>query len=232
MNRFPFKTAYTHLREFYGLELRDDEFETMAISGWDHIGNKEYRLYRAILEPVEECPGRYIVELPCNADILEAVTTLHEDVKITSAVVDNTDKQGIETSIEFDKYNTNPLYISGTYIKYLREGDKLVLTSPFSKVQILYKGVLLDDEGLPYLNEKEVDAIAAFCAFADTRKKALMTRDGNLFSLAQALEQTWKMKCTQARIPDYFSQNDVDEILNTKTSWDRKRFGKSYKPLR
>ena len=85
---------------------------------------------------------------------------------------------------------------------------------------------------MPYLNEKEVDAIAAFCAFADTRKKALMTRDGNLFSLAQALEMNWKMKCTQARIPDYFSQNDMDEILNVRSSWDRKRYGKSYKPLR
>lgn len=234
MNRFPFKTAYTHLRDFYGLELKPDEFETMAISGWDHIGNKEYRLYRMIVEPVEECPGRYIIELPCNADILEAITTTYEDVKSTSSGVieDEVDRGGIENSIEIYKTNTNPLYISGTYIKYLREGDKIIVFEPYNKVQILYKGVLLDDEGLPYINEKEVDAIAAFCAFADTRKKALMTRDGNLFSLAQALEANWKMKCTQARIPDYFSQNDMDEILNVRSSWDRKRYGKSYKPLR
>lgn len=33
MNRYPFKTAFTHLKEFYGIELKPDEFETMAISG-------------------------------------------------------------------------------------------------------------------------------------------------------------------------------------------------------
>jgi hypothetical protein len=38
--------------------------------------------------------------------------------------------------------------------------------------------------------------------------------------------------CTQARVADHLSQNEVDEILNVSTSWDRKRYGQSYKPLR
>jgi DNA-binding TFAR19-related protein (PDSD5 family) len=50
--------------------------------------------------------------------------------------------------------------------------------------------------------------------------------------LAQILEQKWKSLCSQARIPEYINQNEMDEILNVGSSWDRKRFGKSYKPVR
>ena len=82
------------------------------------------------------------------------------------------------------------------------------------------------------LNEKEVDAVAAFCAYSDTFKKALITKDQATFAMAKELEQMWKTKCSQARVPDYINQNEMDEILNAANSWDRKRFGKSFKPYR
>ena len=63
-------------------------------------------------------------------------------------------------------------------------------------------------------------------------KKALLTRDGASMQLAQILEQKWLKLCTQARVPDYINQNEMDEILNVATSWDRKRFGKSFKPIK
>ena len=37
--------------------------------------------------------------------------------------------------------------------------------------------------------------------------------------------------CTAARIPDMFTQNDMDAILDVKTRWDRKQYGKSFKPI-
>jgi hypothetical protein len=50
--------------------------------------------------------------------------------------------------------------------------------------------------------------------------------------LAMYMEQTWKRLCTRARVPEYLNQNQMDEILNVASSWDRKRFGKSFKPIR
>ena len=108
----------------------------------------------------------------------------------------------------------------------------MIINDRFNIVNILYKGYVVDDDGLPLLNEKEIDAIAGFCAFANMRKKALMTRDQNSMQLAMYLEQNWKLLCTQARVPIYINQNDMDEILNVSTSWDRKRFGKSFKPIK
>jgi hypothetical protein len=62
-------------------------------------------------------------------------------------------------------------------------------------------------------------------------KAGLKTRDQATLQLAQLMEQKWKNLCTQARVPEYLNQNEMDEILNVQTSWDRKRFGKSFKPI-
>jgi hypothetical protein len=47
----------------------------------------------------------------------------------------------------------------------------------FEVINIFYKGIIVDETGLPMLNDKEMDAIASFCIFADTRKKAIITKD-------------------------------------------------------
>jgi hypothetical protein len=46
------------------------------------------------------------------------------------------------------------------------------------------------------------------------------------------LERKWYKQCDAARVDDYISQNDMDQILDAKSSWNRKVYGKSYKPIR
>lgn len=234
MKEYPFYTAYTHLGDFYGITLQDDEFEAMAISAWDKIGNKRIRLYKYITEPIEDSNGAFYVDLPCNANIIEAVTTDYEDYQKTSnqkRADDNTNgwKEGY---IESRKFNTGHLYMSGKFIKYRKEGNRIYLAENFAVVKILYKGIITDEAGLPSLNEAETDAIATFCAYAKTFKESIVTRNPNTIQLAQLLKTEWLHKCTQSRVPDYINQNEMDEILNVGVSWDRKRFGRSFKPIR
>jgi hypothetical protein len=106
-----------------------------------------------------------------------------------------------------------------------------MLADKFNEVIILYKGFVADEDGLPFLNAKEVDAIAAFCSYSNLFKAGIVTRDSATLQLSQLMEQKWKNLCTQARVPEYLNQNEMDEILNVATSWDRKRFGKSFKPI-
>ena len=231
---YSFHTAYTQARELYGLELNPDEFESIGLTAWGKIGNKKYRLYKYQVVPTKSELNEYYVDLPCNVDCIEAVTTNYEDYQKTTptTLAGNNQNGWIEGYVETRKYNTGKLYVSGKFIKYREENNKIILSDRFQVVNILYKGYVVDDDGLPYLNEKEVDAIAVFCAYTDMFKKALLTRDGASMQLAQILEQKWLKLCTQARVPDYINQNEMDEILNVATSWDRKRFGKSFKPIR
>jgi len=64
-----------------------------------------------------------------------------------------------------------------------------MLADKFNEVIILYKGFIADEDGLPFLNAKEVDAIAAFCMYANTFKAGLGTRDQGTLQIAQLMEQ-------------------------------------------
>lgn len=234
MKEYPFNAAYGQARDLYGLELNPDEFESIGLTGWGKIGNNRYRLYKYEAVPEKNTLGEYVVELPCNVDIIESVTANYEDYQKTTPITmaGNNQFGWVEGYIESRKFNTGSLYTSGKFIKYRKEGNTLFLSDSFQVVYVLYKGIIVDEEGLPYLYEKEMDAVAAFCAYADMFKKALMTRDSATLQLSQILEQKWKTLCTQARVPEYLNQNEMDEILNVLTSWDRKRFGKSFKPIK
>lgn len=234
MNEFtyPFQTAYTQAYDLYGVEVSEDEFETIGMVAWNRIGNKQYRLYRLTVKPEQDGKGSWKVDLPCNADLLVAVTAYPEDANRTSNVTSYKNNTPTEQYIESQKVSTNALYQSGHYVKYHREQNVLYFDFPYEEVHILYKGFIADEDGLPFLTDKEIDAIAAFVAYTSDFKAARMSRDKNAFEIANYMEQTWKRLCTAARVPQNLNQNEMDEILNVAASWDRKRFGKSFKPLR
>ena len=48
---------------------------------------------------------------------------------------------------------------------------------------------------------------------------------------AMTLKAMWLQQCDQARIT-YLNQNDMNNILEVKNSFDRSWYGKSFKPLK
>lgn len=223
-----FNSIYSVVNTIYGLTIDPNSFEDVALFGWEQIGARHTRLHRYVTDTSNKR-----ITLPCNVDVIEAVTIPFMDAQMTS----NTEaypqyyNQYVEQHIEAHKWNDAAVYTSGKLIKYREEGDELVFDQDYKDVTILYHGVIVDDEGLPLLNDKEIKALAAFVVYSDTYKQALARKDGNLLQLAQVAKADWMKACTAARIPDTFSQNDMDSILDVKTRWDRKAYGKSYKPI-
>ena len=83
---------------------------------------------------------------------------------------------------------------------------------------------------MPLVNEKELNAIATFVAYASLYKEGIKKRDVNVMKLAQTLKEDWLRACNAAIVSEHLTQNDMDAILDAKTSWNRKSYGKSYKP--
>lgn len=216
----------------YGIDLSEEDYEEIALVGWNAIGNKRTRTYR-YSACMDNCSDNSI-ELPCNADMLEAVTTGWEDWNNVTNITPNGDDNSAFTEqyIEHRKSFQDPLYQSGKFIKYERVGNTLYFDKPYGRVNILYRGVILDNNGLPELTDKEALALATYCAYVIKYKEGLVTNNTNLIQVAQDLQRKWQIQCDQARSDQYLSQNEWDQILDAKTSWNRKVHGKSLKLYR
>lgn len=226
MNNFHY--AISLAKTLYDVDGDLEDLEEIGLIAYNFIGNKNTRLYRAQLDCVDG-----VIQLPCNVDIIEAVTYCGpEDWNYTSNHDYNGDWSSSYTEdyIESQKMYLDPFYISGKFVKYKRVGDKLYVNKGLGKVNILYHGILLDDEGLPEINDKEAVAIADYIAYTMKFKEALRTHNGNLANEATILKQQWLLHCDAARVPEYVSQEEMDKILNVQSSWGRKVYHKSYKP--
>lgn len=225
-----FHYAMSLCQTLYDIDLKEEDFEEIALLAWNQIGNKRCKLYR-YSKCLNDCQTS--MELPCNCDILEAVVTDFEDFQHVSNINRDVSKSNItEQYIESKKAFKSPLYISGKYIPYERVGDTLYFDKHYPKVSILYKGIILDNEGLPELNDKEALAIATYCAYINKFKEGIKTNNGNIINLANELKRNWLIQCDNARVPEEVSQNEWDEILDIKNSWDRKIYTRTYKPIR
>ena len=224
------KSALWHANLMYDLDIEDPEtLIEIALVAYNKIGNKNTRLYRYV---VDKCDNNEI-ELPCNCDIIESVNYNYEDWNRTTSDTPFGDygSQFTENYVENLKQYKIPLYQSGRYVKYTRNGDKLIVEDYHGPIQILYKGQMLDDEGLPLINDKEKDAIACYVAYITKFKEAMRTHNQVIHQEAQMLLQQWLQLCDAARVTEYLTQNEANEILDAKTNWNRKTYGKSFKYL-
>jgi hypothetical protein len=174
MNNFHY--AMSLLDTLYGINMQEDDFEEIALIGWKLIGNKRTRIYR-YSTTVDDCSEG--VELPCNVDELEAVTTDFEDWNYSTNDTPNGDINSAYTEeyIEGRKQFRSPLYAPGKFIRYERVGNTLYFDHPHGKIHILYKGELLDDDGLPEITDKEAMALATYCAYVTKFKEGLATNN-------------------------------------------------------
>ena len=228
MNKNNFHYVAVLLDQLYGLELEDEDLEELGLIAWELIGNKDVRFYtyRACIDENNS------IALPCNYTSVESVTTSYEDW----SRVTNYSEQGdyrtayIESHIEAEKIYTSPYYQSGKIIPYNQVENVLYFSKNYGTLNILYKGVVADEDGLPRLTDKEALAIATYIAYVQKYKEGLKTNNTGIISLATSLESKWLKQCDQARVTK-LSQNDMNEILNAKDNWNRHYYGISYKPI-
>lgn len=235
MKTYKLYTALSQLYEFHGVELDEDTFETYALSAYKKIGNKECKLYRIRLIPEMDIEGNWFVCKPCNLDSIEAITLDYESAQETSAITNiaGSINHEIEQWIEGTKSMPAHLYLPGKFVKYRELGDRIYFTQPYGAVNVLYKGQFVDEDGLPYINDKELEAIVAYCLYAFDQKQGRLTKDQATLQIAQLEYQTWQRLCSEARNPISISQNTMNEILDAMSSWEVHNYGtSSTKPIR
>lgn len=235
MNNFHYIAVLLDM--LYGIELEDEDLEEIGLIGWNLIGNKNVRLYRCRMK-IDE--NDLSITLPCNAfgngtegGVVELVTSSYEDWDRVTNHTDNGNINSsiIENRIEAEKYYQSPYYLPGKVLKYYQVKDKLYFAHNYGVVNVLYKGILADEDGLPELTDKEATAIATFIAYTVKFKEGLITNNVNITNQSYELKKIWLQQCDQARVT-YLNQNDMNNIIEIKNSWDRGMYSKSFKGLR
>ena len=226
-----FKYAISLAQMLYDIDINDmDTLIEIGLVAYNFIGNKNTQLKSEIVN-VDLKTG--LVKLPCKIDLVEAITYPRaEDWSYTS----NTKNYGdfnslnVEQYIEKSKQSIDPLYISGKFVKYRREGNYIYVNEPVELVCVLYHTEQLDEEDLPLINDKEAIAIADYIAYTVKYKEALRSNNQAVFQMAQTIKKQWLIHCDAARVPEYVNQNEMNDLLEAASSYNRKVYGRSYKP--
>jgi hypothetical protein len=80
------------------------------------------------------------------------------------------------------------------------------------------------------INDKEAIAIADYIAYTIKYKEALRSNNSGIMQIAQTIKKQWLIHCDAARVPEYVTQNEMNDLLDVMSSQNRKVHGKSYKP--
>lgn len=228
MKTVDFNDAFFKANLLYGLDGNYEDMEELGLIAWGKINSPLFKTYRIIGEMNKDSLK---FTLPCNCDEIIAVTRMTENWQRVNSetMTPNYIMSYYEEYSEANKDNVDPLYIPGEFIKYEQVQNELHFTQYFKKFRMLYRGYILDDEGLPLITEAQSFAIAAFLAWTAKYKEGYSTMNSNIIQFAEMLERKWRTAAAQAKITGPLNQNDMDRILNVTSSWNRKSFNKSFK---
>lgn len=97
MKKNNFKSVYSTANILYKTMMDPNDFEDIALNGWQLIGNRQTKLHKLITNTIN---GK--VNIPCNCEYIEAIFSNVNDAKISSNMIGNYDNrmQWVEDYIE------------------------------------------------------------------------------------------------------------------------------------
>lgn len=241
VNFYDFMYGKYLLKENYDITMHVDDYVEKAYEIFRRIGNiaSATHAYSEVLQESRE------IQIPCNAEFIESVTTKEEfNVEGNNQVLtifntdgaivnQNTHLPDLLTSGSTNYIKESQLHPDGQFIPYEIKGKYLYFPEHYvgTEVVIIYRGIVVDDEGNPCINSKQAEAIAARLAFITTQKRAFMS-DPAAMNMLSYIKMESERLLQAAAIPEHISQNAWDRLMDIKTSSNRKVFNSSYKAIK
>lgn len=233
-NHLPFFTAKARLKSRYGITMPDDEFIEKGYYIWREIGNIATDL-RPFAVTV---PQDLIIYLPKDCEFVKKVTTgaLTDSNGNSGTIGYNSSGREMETrpttgmlSSALESRQTS-LHAEGESVNYVLGDGCIQLTSAdlYGRVvNVLYEAISVDSDGLPLLNDKEVEAIVANLAMQQAEIDMFRRIQGSDKLVAMLRPEAARLMVA-AKSPEKISDEAIDRILDIKTSWDRKTYGNRF----
>ncbi len=234
-NHLPFLTSKARLKSRYGVTMADDDFIERAYYIWREIGNiaTAPRHFDVVV------PQDLIVYLPKDCEFVNSVTTgsltdangNSGTITYTSGGREMESRPGTGMLSTQHEANSSSLHVEGESVNYTMGRGFIKLTSIdlFGRVvNVGYDAIDSDDDGLPFLNDKEVEAIACNMAMQKAQMDMFQRILGAEKIVAMLQPEAVRLMVA-AKSPEKISDDAIDAILDVKNSWDRKTYGNRFK---
>jgi hypothetical protein len=138
----------------------------------------------------------------------------------------------VEANVKTPLYNVPGERVSfETYDGYLKVASPLMATR---QAILVYSSILVGEDGLPLLNDPEVEAIVYMLALQNAEKELFRSgagfnaRTGAVAPLVTYLKAESDKAMCAAKADEKISDDALDKFLDIKTSWGRKVFGNRF----
>jgi len=224
----PFLTAWSKIESDWGIEMKQESFIESAYPVWRNIGN--------IATEKEVCyvrvPQDKVVYLPSNCEFIDSVSQTLEDNN--SNVINYNSAGGVletrpnPTDISYEaSVKTSLGYAHGEPVEYVTQRGYIHIVSDDmigQDVKIVYCAIDVDSDGLPMLNDRELEAISVSVALKEARKQMFQRIDGAR-ALVQELTPLAKEAMANASVAEKINKDTLEKLSDIKYSWDAKRYG-------
>jgi len=230
-----FMTAFAKAKQRYSLDIKTDDFIEMAYDVWRSIGNVATKASRYFIKVPEDS----VIELPQNTEFVESVTSVDQRAQMTtfdSGGEKDRHVPAMSVRSNIPEKNQSITTSPGASINYiLLDNNSIQITSPElinTDIMIVYRTIDLDEDGLPLINDKEVSAIAA-----EVARRIMMRRlfqgvgpkaNNAIVTMMQFITAEAERYMAGAKIDEQITDDAIDKMLDIKTNWDRKIFGRRF----
>lgn len=217
----------------YGEPVDIDDYLQTAMFIINRVGG----IYTGLYEAKLTIDSEGYTDLPCNVEIIEAVSTdrLYDGSIANSRIVtvQLLNSPG-EVRQLFDMWYNNVLEKSkyqfkGRLVQYSLDNGRLSINKDLAGIEVFlyYKGPQIHHDGFPCITEPLAYAIAHRYAYERGQLKAMRKIDGGVEQM-QIAEKNYLQAVNQAKTPVHMSQNEINQVLDSMVRWGRKTFNKTY----
>lgn len=234
------RTGLANLKTKYGIHVDEFDYIDIAVDTLRDIRNYGTTEYYAIVTTDKNGD----IPAPCNFDTIDAVTALKQGLKqfktrVEYKMLNNYGNdsfytaRNISDTLGWDNFRHGLTGIVNRdgYISYqLKDSKTIMLGEEHANKTIIvaFTGISVDEEGYPLINRKQANALAVVAGKFYTIKKGLRG-DPKVMNMIEYFTAESARLVQAASIPENITDNELEELMNAKVSFNRKTFGRPTK---
>ena len=236
--------SYNIYKRTYNMSMNEEDFIEEAYIAFKEINSIPVEYFYTVQKPNNE--EEMLIEVPCNMYRVVSVTSdiTHaddfQDIKPYKVKAYNYRDGGEEylnnlyggSDLKTYHFNSAPNTGIGTYVHYSFESESKIKLADKrlvdKQIHLVYEGIRTDDDGLPMITRKHAKAIAAKVALINATRK-MFSGDPTMANVLPFLQGEVGRLVQAAAIPEHLTDNQLDKMLDVKTSFDRKGYNRGMK---